>query len=314
MEPSSISAEDSIRSRGIPEDLLAYVTDEGYEAHGEAAHEVWREVLRRNSDLIHGHAQWMHPTYVEGRRALALPERIPRVDELNERLEPTGWRILPVAGYIPSAAYVGLMSRSIFPVSRVIRRAEHIDFAPAPDMVHDILGHLPLLFSAEYREFLRRLASVMTRAVPNELDREFYEAVRHMAELKSGGSAPLAEVARAEARVSRVNRALGGLASEVTCLRRMYVWSIEFGLLGDCHQFSIHGAALLSSPNEFHAARSSHAKILPYSLAVVHHENTFSDLLGQYFVATDFAQLLAVLMEYAGRMQQPEVVDSGIAG
>jgi phenylalanine-4-hydroxylase len=207
-------AKDASRNRAIPDDLLTYVTDEDYEAHGEAAHDVWREVLRRNNDLIRGYAQRMHPIYVEGRRALALPERIPRVDELNERLEPTGWRILPVAGYIPSAAYVGLMSHSIFPVSRVIRCAEHIDFAPGPDMVHDILGHLPQLFSAEYREFLRRLASVMTRGVPNELDYEFYEAVRHMAGLKSDRRAPPAEVARAEARVSRVNRAVGGRASE----------------------------------------------------------------------------------------------------
>jgi phenylalanine-4-hydroxylase len=314
MEPSSLCANGASRSGDIPGDLLAYVTGEAYESHAEAAHDVWREVLRRNRDLIREHAQWMHPTYVEGQRALALPERIPRVDELNERLEPTGWRILPVAGYIPTAAYAGLMSRSIFPVSRVIRRAEHIDFAPAPDMVHDILGHLPLLFSAEYREFLRQLASVMTRAVPNELDQEFYEAVRRMAELKSESSAPAAEVARAEARVNRVNHALGGRASEVTCLRRMYVWSIEFGLLGDCREFSVHGAALLSSPHEFHAARSGRARISPYSLAVVHHENTFSDLLGQYFVATDFSQLRAVLTEYAGRMQQSETVDSGIAG
>lgn len=314
MDPSSSYAEDPSRSAAIPGDLLAYVTDEGYEAHGEAAHDVWREVLRRNRELMDGYGRWMHPIYVEGRRALALPDRIPRVDELNERLEPTGWRILPVAGYIPTAAYVGLMSRSIFPVSRVIRRAEHIDFAPAPDMVHDILGHLPLLFSAEYREFLKRLASVMSRAVPNELDHEFYEAVRQMAELKSEGRAPPAELARAEARVSRVNRALGGQASEVTCLRRMYVWSIEFGLLGDCNEFSVHGAALLSSPNELHAARSGRAKISPYSLAVIHHENAFSDLLGQYFVANDFSHLLAVLAEYAGRMRQPEAGDSGITG
>jgi phenylalanine-4-hydroxylase len=314
MDPSALCRADASRSPGIPGDLLVYVTDEGYDAHGEDAHDVWREVLRRNRDLIRDHARWMHPIYVEGRRALALTERIPRVNELNERLEPTGWRILPVAGYIPTAAYVGLMSRSIFPVSRGIRRAEHIDFAPAPDMVHDILGHLPLLFSAEYREFLRRLASVMTRAVPNELDHEFYEAVRHMAELKSDLSAPLAEVARAEARVSRVNRAVGGRASEVTCLRRMYVWSIEFGLAGNCSEFLVHGAALLSSPNEFRAVRSGRARISPYSLAVVHHENTFSDLLDRYFVANDFSHLLAVLTEYAGRMQQSEIVRSGIAG
>jgi phenylalanine-4-hydroxylase len=295
------------RGSEIPDELSSFVAEERYEAHTEESHAVWREVLRRNDDLIREHARRIYPAYIEGRRALALPNRIPRVEELNERLESTGWRIVPVAGYIPSAAYVGLMSRSIFPVSRVIRRAEHVDFAPAPDLVHDVLGHLPLLFSAEYREFLRQLASVMTRATPNALDHEFYKAVRAMADLRSDSETPAAELARAEARVNRVNRTLEGGASEATCLRRMYVWSIEFGLLRDHAAFSVHGAALLSSPDEFRAACAGRAAFERYSIAVIDRENTFSDPLQRYFIADDFAHFVAVLDEYRSRMQHAEL-------
>lgn len=287
----------------VPRELSSFVTDERYEAHGEESHAVWREVLRRNDALIREHAGRMHPAYVEGRRALALPDRVPRVEQLNERLESTGWRIVPVAGYIPSAAYVGLMARSIFPVSRVIRRAEHIDFAPAPDLVHDVLGHLPLLFSPEYRGFLRRLAEVMTQAIPNQLDQEFYDAVRSMADIKSDPASPAAQLLDAEARMSRVNRAIEDCASEATHLRRMYVWSVEFGLLGNRSAFSIHGAALLSSPNEFRAACAGRAAIEPYSIAVIQRENAFSDMLHRYYVAEDFSHLVRVLEEYHARMR-----------
>jgi phenylalanine-4-hydroxylase len=272
-------------------------------APDEAAHDVWREVLRRNSDLIREQSKRIHPAYLEGIRSLALPARIPRTDELNARLEPTGWRIVAVDGYIPTAAYAGLVAASIFPVSRVIRRREHIDFAPAPDLVHDILGHLPMLFSPEFRRYLQQLANVMVNAVPNELDEDWYEAVRRMAELKSEASPASPAVAAAEARVNRINVRLADNASEVTALRRLYVWSIEFGLLGEPGDFRAHGAALLSSPAEFRAVCSGQSKTLPYSLQALQHENAFSEVLAQHFVARDFSQYLDVLDEYEATMQ-----------
>lgn len=302
MKPSSPVAERQPAALDLPESFAPYLAEERYDAHLDSSHDVWREVLRRNAELIREHSSRMHPGYVAGRRSLALTGRIPRVEELNQSLSRTGWRIVPVDGYIPTAIYAGLMARNIFPVSRVIRRPEHVDFAPAPDMVHDILGHLPLLFSEEYRRYLQRLASVMTRAVPNELDQEFYEAVRDMADLKSDPETPGAALALAEARMTRVNLELVCQASEVTHLRRIYVWSIEFGLLGTPDDFSVHGAALLSSPTEFRRVCASQAKFLPYSRSVAREENSFSELLAHYFVAQGFSQYLEVLAEFAAGM------------
>ena len=272
------------------------------EGHGAAAHDVWREVLRRNEVLTFQHGKWINPAYLDGLRRLALPARIPRVDELNARLETTGWRVVSVDGYIPSPTYAGLMAEGIFPVSRRIRRSEHIDFAPAPDMVHDILGHLPMLFLPEFRDYLKQLARVMVKALPNALDQDFYDAVRQLAEVKLTPISTLADVAAAEARVNRVNLALADSASEVTALRRMYVWSIEFGLLGDPENFLVHGAALLSAPAEFRAVRAGAAKTIPYSLAALRHENAFSEMLTQYFVARDFAHYLSALAQYDATM------------
>jgi phenylalanine-4-hydroxylase len=289
----------------VPQGLRKYLVDQQYTSYPGSAHDVWREVLARNERLIADCESWMHAAYVEGMQALALPRRIPRTEELNERLEPTGWKVVSVDGYIPSEAYVALMSSCIFPVSRGVRRFEHIDFAPAPDMVHDVLGHLPMLFSQEYREFLRRLATVMTRAVSNGLDADYYEALRLVTTLRSEPASAPQDVQAAEARLSDVYRCLEQDASELTRLRRMYIWSIEFGLLGTPDAYSIHGSALLSSPTEFRAACQGAAPIVPYSLAVVDCENAVSDLLTQYFVASDFAHLRDVLAAYEKDMTRP---------
>lgn len=288
-------------------DRSAYFVDQQHSAYTSAEHGVWRTVLSRNAALIAQYGARMHPAYIVGARALALPTHIPGIEELNERLAPTGWKTVCVDGYIPTSAYVGLMSENIFPVSRMVRREEHIDFAPAPDFVHDVLGHLPMLFSPEYREFIRRLAAVMAKAVPNALDDEFYDAVLTLSAVKSSSASSPRKVADAEARMRQVIVQISENASELTHLRRMYVWSTEFGLMGNRESFSIHGAALLSSPSEFRSVCDGSPQILPFSLDVIHHENAFSDVLSQYFVARDFAQLADVLSSYERRMLQAEV-------
>jgi phenylalanine-4-hydroxylase len=172
-------------------------------------------------------------------------------------------------------------------------------------MVHDVLGHLPMLFSEEYREFLKRLATVMTRAVPNELDAEYYEALRQVTSLRSDPATPPHDVAAAETRLGNVYEAFKNGASELAQLRRMYIWSIEFGLLGSSDDFKVLGSALLSAPTEFRAACQRTAPIVPYSLAVVDCENAVSDLLAQYFVAPDFVHWRRVLAQYEAGMIRP---------
>lgn len=292
----------------VPETWRRHFVDQDHSAYSATEHRVWRDVLARNEEIVAHCGKWLHPAYVEGMRALDLPRRVPRIEEINERLGPTGWRIACVDGYIPTSAYVGLMSARIFPVSRAIRRPEHIDFAPAPDMVHDILGHLPMLFAPEHREFLRRLAAVMARATSNPLDGEFYEAVRRTAELKADPASHPTEVAESEARLHRVLDDLKENASELTHLRRMYVWSIEFGLIGDEAKFWVYGAALLSSPSEFRSVCSGGPELIVYSGDVIRHENAFSDMLPAYFVARDFAHLHDVLTEFEEGMKHRQGV------
>jgi phenylalanine-4-hydroxylase len=282
--------------------LDKYLTPQQYGAYSSDAQTVWREVMRRNEDIVSRHAERIHPAYLAGLERLQLPRRVPRTEELNERLHETGWRIVTVDGYIPSTAYATLMAQRIFPVSLRIRRPEHVDYAPEPDMVHDILGHLPMLFCAEHRDYLQELASVARHALPNALDMAFHESVKHMAQLKSAPERDEQQVSLSERRVEQVYAQLVGNASEVTHLRRIYTWSIEFGLFYRDGQLVVHGAALLSAPTELERVLTDSARLVPYSLDVLRHENAFSDLLERYFVAKDYAHLHDVLSAYEGTM------------
>src|SRR6185312_4765546 len=251
MSSEALAALGPTRDDSVPYEFQHHLIPQKHDEYTAADQGVWLDVLARNAWLLERYGRWVPRAYFDGMAALDLPRHVPRVEEINERLAPTGWRTVCVDGYIPSAAYVGLMSRRIFPLSRNIRRPEHVDYAPAPDMVHDILAHLPLLFSPSHRHFLRQLATVMSEAVSSDLDDELYEANRHLSDVKGTPGATAAATLAAEERVQRVHRSLGRNASELTHLARMYLWSVEFGLLGRSDSFQVYGAALLSSPGEF---------------------------------------------------------------
>jgi phenylalanine-4-hydroxylase len=262
-------------------------------------------VQARNAALIAEYGSRMNPVYIQGVRELELPAHVPRIEHLNRRLAPTGWQTVCVDGYIPSAIYAGLMARGLFPVSRVVRRLEHIEYAPEPDFVHDVLGHLPMLFSPEYRSYLQRFGAIMSRACANTLDEAFFAAVREFGALKGNPDASPTVVDAVEARMVQVTKSsVADGASELTHLRRLYVWSIEFGVMGSHEDFLIHGSALLSAPAEFRAlCAAGGAYLKPFGIHVIEHENPFSELLDGYFLARDFGHLHDVLSAYQRRME-----------
>ena len=288
--------------QALPKELRSQLVAQRHEEYGADAHRAWREALQRNEWLLSSWGSRVHPAYEEGIRALDLPKSVPRMEEINERLAPTGWQVVCVDGYVPSSIYAGLMEARLFPMSRRMRRPEHVDYAPEPDLVHDVIGHLPMLFSPQHREFLQNLAAVMVRAHASELDDELYAANRSLGEVMSQAAPSLEAAHEAHARVTRVREALDTNASQLTHLARMYLWSVEFGLTGTREEIVIHGAALLSSPTEITALCEGRSTVLPYSIDVIHSDVAFTELQKQYFVARDFAHFQQVLCRYEGRM------------
>jgi phenylalanine-4-hydroxylase len=164
-----------------------------------------------------------------------------------------------------------------------------------PDLAHDLLGHVPMLVSEQHRQFLRRLARAMALAESNQGDHELYLANLALAELRSMDRPSDTGLSAAQARVARAEGRLQQTPSVLTQLGRLYLWSIEFGLMGSREDFRIYGAGLLSSAAELRSVCLHHAPIRDCSLAVVHLDIHFSDLQTTYFVAADYAQLNQIL-------------------
>jgi phenylalanine-4-hydroxylase len=279
-------------------DAAAFAVAQRHEAYTEAEHETWRRLLARSSDVIARLGVRLHPAYIAGLERLVLPwSRIPCLDVLSASLAEYGWRTLCVSGYLPSEVYAGLMAHGVFPVARDIRREQHLDFSPTPDLAHDLIGHVPMLISSEHRRFLQRLSWCLANTPPSDLDRALYLAQRRLGAARAAGPAGAARAAAAERRVAAAERALAERPSRLCQLGRLYLWSIEFGLMGTCDEFAIYGAGLLSSPAETDALCSGRARVVPLSPAVFRTSIHFSDPQDLYFVARDYEELHDLLDE-----------------
>ena len=158
-----------------------------------------------------------------------------------------------------------------------------------------------MLFCAPYREYLEGLAQVMARAIGSPLDDALYVANRILeAPLTDPGAG--AAASEASQRAAEAQGALARAPSELTHLGRMFLWSIEFGLMGTVHDYRLFGAGLLSSHRETRRVSRDRVEVLDYSLDVIEHDIDFTGVQSRYYVAGGYEQLAEVLSRYVGRM------------
>ncbi|HQR30783.1 MAG TPA: phenylalanine 4-monooxygenase, partial [Anaeromyxobacteraceae bacterium] len=152
----------------LPPHLRRYAVDQQWDAYTARDHAVWRHVLGRLVAQLRGRA---HPAYAAGLAATGIgADRIPRLDEMNEKLSLLGWSAVAVRGFIPPAVFTELQSRRVLAIAADIRSHEHVEYTPAPDIVHESAGHAPFLADPRYAEYLRRSGEVGFKAIASDGD------------------------------------------------------------------------------------------------------------------------------------------------
>jgi len=283
----------------LPRHLQQFVVEQGWERYTPIDHAVWRYIMRQNVRFLRHHA---HPSYLEGlaRTGIAL-DRIPRLEEMNQALGRIGWGAVTVDGFIPPAAFMEFQAHRVLVIAADIRQLEHIEYTPAPDIVHEAAGHAPIIADATYAEYLRRIGEVGARAISSRADWELYEAIRHLSILKEAPGVPAAEIDAAQ-RLVEERQANLGEPSEMARLSRLHWWTVEYGLIGSLQQPKIYGAGLLSSIGEAQHCLTDAVAKLPYTLAAADVAFDITTMQPQLFVTPDFEHLLAVLEEFAATM------------
>ena len=131
-----------------------YTCPQNWASYTDADHETYRRLYERQTAMLPGLAC---DAFIEALPSLGVKDRIPRFEEINERLRPaTGWEIVAVPGLIPERPFFDLLANRRFPVTDWIRKPDEFDYIVEPDVFHDLFGHVPLLFNPVFADYVQR--------------------------------------------------------------------------------------------------------------------------------------------------------------
>jgi phenylalanine-4-hydroxylase len=159
------AAEDGIDPRCIPQKLEGPVPEHNdivYPDYPEPDQETWRFLYNRQMEMLPNRAC---EEYLEGARKLNLSSnKIPYLKDLSNVFSKiTGWKVARIPGLIHEQDFFGLLRRKMFPSTDYIRGKDELDYTPAPDLFHDIFGHMPLLTNKNFASFYQMFGEVYLR-------------------------------------------------------------------------------------------------------------------------------------------------------
>ncbi|KAG2487556.1 hypothetical protein HYH03_013835 [Edaphochlamys debaryana] len=117
---------------------------------------TWNAVLQELSELLPQHA------CKEYLRCLSLfnfrPGKVPQLSEMNSVLQgTTGWSIRPVAGLMHPRHFLAGLAFKHFHSTQYMRHPSKPSYTPEPDVVHELIGHVPLLADPAYARLVQAI-------------------------------------------------------------------------------------------------------------------------------------------------------------
>jgi phenylalanine-4-hydroxylase len=283
----------------LPAHLKQFIKPQDYSDYTPINQAVWRYVMRKNVSYL---SKVAHESYLNGLQKTGLEiENIPNMYGMNRILKEIGWAAVAVDGFIPPNAFMEFQAYNVLVIASDIRQLEHIEYTPAPDIIHEGAGHAPIIANPEYAEYLRRFGEIGCKAISSSYDYEMYEAIRLLSIVKEAENTPQSVIDAAEKSVNDLQNQSVEM-SEMAQIRNLHWWTVEYGLIGTIENPKIYGAGLLSSIGESAWCMTEKVKKIPYDISAANQSFDITKPQPQLYVTPDFAHLSFVLEEFANKM------------
>ncbi len=283
----------------LPKHLRQFIVEQNYEKYTPIDQAVWRYVMRQNYSYLKHVAYY---PYIKGLNRAGLSiEYIPDLQTMNDNLGKIGWGAVTVDGFIPPAAFMEYQAYRVLVIAADIRQINHIEYTPAPDIIHESAGHAPIIADTDYNAYLSYFGSIGAKAMFSSKDFELYEAIRKLSILKEAANIDEAEIAKAEKELKFISENMGE-PSEMALLGRLHWWTVEYGLIGTLENPKIYGAGLLSSIGESATCMDPKIKKIWYDINTINYSYDITKEQPQLFVTPTFQNLIDVLEAFADTM------------
>lgn len=283
----------------LPAHLRQFVVSQDYDNYTPVDHAVWRYVMRKNLAYL---SKVADASYLKGLVKTGITiEYIPNVKDMNTILGKIGWGCVCVDGFLPPSSFMEFQAYKVLVIAADIRQIEHIEYTPAPDILHEAAGHAPIIADPTYAEYLRLFGEIGSKAISSAQDFKLYEAIRHLSIIKEDPNTEKKEIVQAEKDIELIQSNMGQ-PSEMAQIRNLHWWTVEYGLIGDLNQPKIYGAGLLSSIGESESCLKEEVKKIPYSIEAAQQAFDITEPQPQLYVTPSYKHLTQVLEEFANTM------------
>jgi len=283
----------------LPDHLRQFVVNQDYDNYTSVDHAVWRYVMRKNLAYL---SQVADESYLKGLEKTGITiDSIPNIRDMNAILGKIGWGCVCVDGFLPPSSFMEFQAYKVLVIAADIRQIEHIEYTPAPDILHEAAGHAPIIADPTYAEYLRLFGEIGSKAISSAKDFELYEAIRHLSIIKEDPNTPEEEIIQAEKDIDAIQSNMGQ-PSEMAQIRNLHWWTVEYGLIGDVSNPKIYGAGLLSSIGESESCMKDEVRKIPYSIDAAQQAFDITEPQPQLYVTPTYTHLTQVLEEFANTM------------
>jgi phenylalanine-4-hydroxylase len=262
--------------------------------------ETWYKLYSHVDSLINKNTESIADIFTDGFKQLSLkPDVIPTMSYLNKRLQTIGWSISYVHGFISTYQFAYLLTNRKYPININIRSKKRLLYSAEPDLVHDIIGHLPMLLSEEMRSLLCTWAHYTIKQRERKIDISLYQLNVKIIQENLVPMPDKRKINNLKKQLTNLHKQMSSQPSPIWLLGNFFDWVFEFGLLKSSNQYKIYGAAIITSINEMQSVHDSIHRISPLNTEILNLAIGYAiNQRNYYYVAdcTDYFSLLHSLV------------------
>jgi phenylalanine-4-hydroxylase len=155
------------RRNGMEAPVIEYTAEENG---------TWKAVTDRLNPL---HEKYACRVHVDARHRLGIPDdHVPQLRDLSDRLEQFhGFRLRAIEGLIEPKIFLGGLADHIMYCTQYIRHSSRPEYTPEPDIVHEVIGHVPMFADPDFVKLsllIGRAAAIANQDQITILDRLYW--------------------------------------------------------------------------------------------------------------------------------------------
>ena len=92
-------------------------------------------------------------------------------------------------------------AHKVLVIAADIRQVNHLEYTPAPDILHEAAGHAPIIPDEKYSKYLQLFGEIGKNAFSSSTDLDLFEAIRTLSILKEAPGASKLAIEKAQNKV-----------------------------------------------------------------------------------------------------------------